>query len=244
MAPDALRLEGVRIGYGNAQVVHGVDIFVGDGELVYLMGRNGVGKTTTLKCIMGLVPPISGSIQHRGAEIAGMAPYVIARSGIGYVPDNRRIFPFLTVRQNLEVFAENPYGDSGWTLEKVHGLFPILKKREAVKAGTLSGGEQEMLAVARALMRNPKTLLLDEPFEGLAPLVVANLAEIFSQIKGDVSILLVEQNVKSSTMIADRCYRMERGRIEAEYRVTGGMQGQEEGRIIGKTGDKPFWDPQ
>lgn len=233
MAPDVLRLTDVHIGYGNVEVVYGIDLFVGKGELVYLMGRNGVGKTTTLKCIMGMIKPISGSIRHEGAEIAGRPSHELARMGIGFVPDNRRIFPFLTVRQNLELFAENPPGGYGWTLDKVNDLFPILKKRESVKAGTLSGGEQEMLAVARALMRNPKTLLLDEPFEGLAPLVIANLAEIFSQIKGNVSILLVEQNEKHSVRIADRCYRMERGRIEAEYTPVVTGKDADDGNILG-----------
>lgn len=233
MAPDVLRLTDVHIGYGNVEVVYGIDLSVGKGELVYLMGRNGVGKTTTLKCIMGWLKPISGSILHEGTEIAGRPSHELARMGIGFVPDNRRIFPFLTVRQNLEIFAENPQGESGWTLGKVHDLFPILKKRESVKAGTLSGGEQEMLAVARALMRNPKTLLLDEPFEGLAPLVIANLAEIFSQIKGKMSILLVEQNEKHSVRIADRCYRMERGRIESEYTPVDAGQDVDDENILG-----------
>jgi len=233
LAPDVLRLTDVHIGYGNVEVVYGIDLSVGKGELVYLMGRNGVGKTTTLKCIMGWLKPISGSILHEGTEIAGRPSHELARMGIGFVPDNRRIFPFLTVRQNLEIFAENPQGESGWTLGKVHDLFPILKKRESVKAGTLSGGEQEMLAVARALMRNPKTLLLDEPFEGLAPLVIANLAEIFSQIKGKMSILLVEQNEKHSVRIADRCYRMERGRIESEYTPVDAGQDVDDENILG-----------
>lgn len=242
MATDSLQLKDVHIGYGNVEVVYGVDLSVRKGELVYLMGRNGVGKTTTLKCIIGLIAPISGSIQHEGIEIAGKPSYELARMGIGFVPDNRRIFPFLTVRENLVIFAESPHGDSGWTLNKVYDLFPILKKRESVKAGTLSGGEQEMLAVARALMRNPKTLLLDEPFEGLAPLVIGNLAEILLQIKGDVSILLVEQNEKHSVRIADRCYLMERGRIESEYSPVKGRVDSFDEPIIGKPSAQTFGD--
>jgi len=242
LATEALRLKDVRIGYGNVEVVYGVDISVGRGQLVSLMGRNGVGKTTTLKCIMGLIKPISGSIRHEGTEIAGKPSYELARMGLGFVPDNRRIFPFLTVRQNLEIFAENPHGASGWTLEKVWELFPILKKRESIMAGTLSGGEQEMLAVARALMRNPRTLLLDEPFEGLAPLVIGNLAEIFFQIKGSVSILLVEQNEKHSIRIADRCYRMERGRIESEYSPVKAGHDAEDEPIIGKPSNRNTWE--
>jgi len=242
LATEALQLKDVHIAYGNVEVVYGVDISVGKGELVYLMGRNGVGKTTTLKCIMGLIKPISGSIRHEGIEIAGKPSHELARMGIGFVPDNRRIFPFLTVRQNLEIFAENPHGDSGWTLNMVYELFPILMKRESIKAGTLSGGEQEMLAVARALMRNPKTLLLDEPFEGLAPLVIGNLTEIFLQIKGNVSILLVEQNEKHSVRIADRCYRMERGRIESEYSPVKVGYDTDNETIIGKPSTKTVWD--
>jgi len=242
LATEALQLKDVRIGYGNVEVVYGVDISVGRGQLVYLMGRNGVGKTTTLKCIMGLIKPISGSIRHEGTEIAGKPSYELAKMGIGFVPDNRRIFPFLTVTQNLEIFAENPHGASGWTLKKVYELFPILKKRESIKAGTLSGGEQEMLAVARALMRNPRTLLLDEPFEGLAPLVIGNLAEIFSQVKGSVSILLVEQNEKHSIRIADRCYRMERGRIESEYSPVEVGHDTGDEPIIGKPSNRNTWE--
>lgn len=242
MAPDALVLKDVSLGYGGVEIVHGISLSVGEGELVYLMGRNGVGKTTTLKGIMGLIPLRSGSIAHEGVEIAGRQPYELARMGIGYVPDNRRIFPFLTVRQNLQIFAENPLGAAGWTLDRIHELFPVLKAREAVKAGTLSGGEQEMLAVARALMRNPRTLLLDEPFEGLAPLVVESLTEIFSRIKGNVSILLVEQNEKHSMRIADRIYRMERGRVGAGERPAFRDRDPEGERIIAKPEARTFWD--
>jgi branched-chain amino acid transport system ATP-binding protein len=242
LAPDSLVLADVSVCYGTVEVVHGVNLSVGRGELVYLMGRNGVGKTTTLKAVMGLVPVRSGRILYEGAEVAGRQPFEMARLGIGYVPDNRRIFPFLSVRENLETFAENPGGDAGWTLAKIHELFPILKKRDGVRAGTLSGGEQEMLAVARALMRNPRMLLLDEPFEGLAPLVVGSLAEVFSRIKGEISILLVEQNEKHSVRIADRCYRMERGRIESEYVPPPAGPDEDGHRVIGTPGGRTFWE--
>jgi len=242
LAHDALVLRGVSIGYGDVEVVHDISLSVGGGELVYLMGRNGVGKTTTLKGIMGLIPLRAGTITHQGVEVAGKQPYELARMGIGYVPDNRRIFPFLTVRQNLEIFAENRRGADGWTLARIHEVFTVLKRQDSVKAGTLSGGEQEMLAIARALMRNPRTLLLDEPFEGLAPLVVQSLAEIFSRIKGDVSILLVEQNEKHSVRIADRVYRMERGRVDAVERPAIQDRDSEEERVIGKPGGQTFWD--
>ncbi len=242
MAPEGLALRDVSIGYGDTEVVHGVNLSVARGELVYLMGRNGVGKTTTLKGIMGLLPLRSGSITHEGVEISRRQPYELARMGIGYVPDNRRIFPFLTVRQNLDVFAENRRGAGGWTLARIHELFPILERRGAVKAGTLSGGEQEMLAVARILMRNPRTMLLDEPFEGLAPLIVENLADIFLGLKGDVSILLVEQNERHAARIADRIYRMERGRIDAGERPASPGEEPEAGRIGGKPGRRMWWE--
>ncbi len=243
MAPEGLVLRDVSIGYGDTEVVHGVNLSVARGELVYLMGRNGVGKTTTLKGIMGLLPLRSGSITHDGVALARRQPYELARMGIGYVPDNRRIFPFLTVRQNLEVFAENRRGQGGWTLARIHELFPILERRGPVRAGTLSGGEQEMLAVARALMRNPKTLLLDEPFEGLAPLVVENLAGIFSGLKGDVSILLVEQNERHAVRIADRVYRMERGRVDAGERPAVPVEDADSGLLPGKAGRRMWWEP-
>ena len=241
MAIDVLELRNLSAGYANVEVVHEIDLAVAKGELVYLMGRNGVGKTTTLKCIMGLIPPRSGSVRYGGAEIGGKQPYEIARLGIGFVPDNRRIFPFLTVRQTLEVFADNPAGSPGWTLDRIYDLFPILKKRASVKAGTLSGGEQEMLAVGRALMRNPKTLLLDEPFEGLAPLVVEHLAEVFLRIKSGISILLVEQNERHSARIADRCCLMERGRIVSES-TPDTADRESPDRVNLNTGRRNFWD--
>lgn len=242
MDPEALALRGLCVAYGDVEVVHDVNLVVGRGELVYLMGRNGVGKTTTLRCVMGLIPSRAGSVWHEGEEIGGRPPHEIARRGIGFVPDNRRIFPFLTVRKNLELFAENRAESAGWTFDRICGMFPVLGKRASVKAGTLSGGEQEMLAVGRALMRNPKALLLDEPFEGLAPLVVDLLAEVFRQVKKETPILLVEQNERRSVQVADRCYRMDRGRIVSEFvpDAPGGDEGG--GRLFRDPGRRGFWE--
>lgn len=224
-----MELKNVNIFYGTVQVVYNININVETGKLVYLMGRNGAGKTTTLKSIMGIIPPRSGSIKFEGIEIAGRKPFELAKLGIGFVPDDRRIFPFLNVQQNLEIFSKKNKNGEGWTLDKGYEIFPVLKKKETMKGGNLSGGEQEMLAVARALMRNPKVLLLDEPFEGLAPLIVENLGEVFQRLKGEVSILLVEQNVKPSISIADKCYIMERGIIKSEHSGKEMAQFQEKG---------------
>lgn len=214
---NALELRDVNVYYGSVQVVYDLSMKVEKGELVYLMGRNGAGKTTTLKSIIGIIPPRSGSIKFEGTEISGKQPFILGRLGLGFVPDDRRIFPFLTVLENLEIFSEKRSDREGWQLESIYDLFPALEKLERNRAGTLSGGEQEMLAIARALMRNPKVLLLDEPFEGLAPVIVKNLEDAFQKIKGEVSILLVEQNVKDAIRLSDRCYVMDRGVIRAEH---------------------------
>ena len=217
MAHKALELIDVNIFYGSVQVIYGVNIYVENGELVYLIGRNGAGKTTTLKSIVGIIPCRTGCITLEGIEISRKKPFSPAMSGIGYVPDDRRIFPFLTVSENLRMFSRESTSREGWTLEKIYALFPPLKRLEANKAGHLSGGEQEMLAIARALMRNPKVLLLDEPFEGLAPVIVNSLKEVFHKIRGEISILLVELNLKGAINLASRCYLMDRGVIKSEH---------------------------
>lgn len=217
MAVKILQLDNVDIFYGVKQVAYRIRFYVDQGEVVYLMGRNGAGKTTTLKTIMGIISPRSGSIKFEGQEITGMQPFQLAREGIGYVPDGRRIFPFLSVKENLELFSKRRRNGGGWTIDKVYEVLPRLKSKESNKAGNLSGGEQEMVAVARALMRNPKLMLADEPFEGLAPLVIESLARVFKNVKGEVSILLVEQSTKSSIQISDRGYLMERGEISVQY---------------------------
>lgn len=203
-------------GYGGSVVVHGVSLDVLQGEIVCLLGRNGAGKTTTLRCIMGLTPSRSGSIRFKGTEVSGRQPFEIARLGIGYVPDDRRIFPDLTVEENLEI-ARRTAGqkDGRWTAERVYDLFPVLRQIRMSRGNHLSGGEQKMLAIGRALMKSPDLLLLDEPVEGLAPLVVKHLIEVLREIRaGGVTILLADQNLKFCRKLADRGYIMEKGLIQ------------------------------
>lgn len=202
--------------YGQSQVLHGVSLEVGEGEVVALLGRNGVGKTTTFRSIMGLTPPRSGSIRLKGVELGGKKSYEIARLGVGYVPDDRRIFPDLTAEENLEMARRlAKKGGGPWTLARVYQTFPILEQLKANKGTTLSGGEQKMLAIGRGLMKNPEILLLDEPSEGLAPLVVRNLTEIILQIqKSGVTLLLADQNIKFCRKVAGRGYIMEKGLIQ------------------------------
>ncbi|HXZ36908.1 MAG TPA: ABC transporter ATP-binding protein, partial [Thermodesulfobacteriota bacterium] len=204
--------------YGQSQVLHGVSLEVGQGEVVGLLGRNGVGKTTTFRSIMGLTPPRSGSIRLKGVELGGKKSYEIARLGIGYVPDDRRIFPDLTTEENLEMARRlAKKGEGPWTLARVYQTFPVLEKLKSSKGTTLSGGEQKMLAIGRGLMKNPEILLLDEPSEGLAPLVVRNLTEIILQIqKSGVTLLLADQNIKFCRKVAGRGYIMEKGVIQYE----------------------------
>jgi branched-chain amino acid transport system ATP-binding protein len=212
-----LQVRNVVSGYGQSLVIHGVSLTVDRGEIACLLGRNGAGKTTTLRTIMGLTPGRSGIITFRDVEIQGMAPFAIARQGIGFVPDDRRIFPDLTVQENLEL-AHRVSGRSGrWTTEPVCELFPVLRPLLGHKGSHLSGGEQKMLAIGRALMQNPELLLLDEPIEGLAPLVVKHLGEALRQIReAGVTILLADQNVKFCRRIADRGYILEKGLIQFE----------------------------
>lgn len=202
--------------YGQSQVLHGVSLEVRQGEVVALLGRNGVGKTTTFRSIMGLTPPRSGSIRLKGMDLGGKKSYEIARMGIGYVPDDRRIFPDLTAEENLEMARRLAKKTGGpWTLARVYQTFPVLEGVKASKGTTLSGGEQKMLAIGRGLMKNPEILLLDEPSEGLAPLVVRNLAEIIPQIqKSGVTLLLADQNIKFCRKVAGRGYIMEKGLIQ------------------------------
>ncbi len=212
-----LRVQNLVAGYGQSIVIHEVSLAVEQGEVVSLLGRNGAGKTTTLRAIMGLTPPRAGTITFRDTEIQGRPPFQIARRGIGFVPDDRRIFPDLTVQENLEL-ARRVSGRSGrWTVERVCELFPVLARLLGHKGNHLSGGEQKMLAIGRALMQNPELLLLDEPIEGLAPLVVKHLEEVLRQIReAGVTILLADQNVKFCRRVADRGYILEKGLIQFE----------------------------
>ncbi|AFM40019.1 amino acid/amide ABC transporter ATP-binding protein 2, HAAT family [Desulfosporosinus acidiphilus SJ4] len=213
-----LEIKDIHSYYGMSHILFGLSLNVAQGEVVALLGRNGVGKTTTLKSIMGIVPPKSGQITFRGQNITKTPTNRLVKLGICYVPDSRRIFSDLSVRENLEIAAGIRTGS--WTIDKVHDLFPVLKKYENRRGGNLSGGEQQMLSIARALLGNPDLLLLDEPTEGLAPLIVRELEGQISELcSTGMSILLAEQNLKSALKLANRCYILERGQVRFEGTV-------------------------
>jgi branched-chain amino acid transport system ATP-binding protein len=208
-----LELENVHAYYGDSHVLHGISLSVGKGEVVCLLGRNGAGKTTTIITVMGYLHPRLGSIRHNGRDISALPPYAVSRLGIGFVPQERGIFPSLTVRENLTVFARG-YGKSAWTLDRIFGLFPNLKARERNLGFQLSGGEQQMLSIARALMLNPEALVLDEPSEGLAPLIVKEIVQVLCGLKNEgLAILLVEQNLHAAFAVGDRHHIMNKGEI-------------------------------
>jgi branched-chain amino acid transport system ATP-binding protein len=210
-----LELEGIHTYYGESHILQGVSLRVGEGEAVGLLGRNGAGKTTTIRSIMSFTPPRSGTIQFNGREIAGLPAYRVAQLGIGLVPQGRRVFPDLTVKENLTLAARG--GSRGWTFAKALERFPRLAERQRQLAGTLSGGEQQQLAIARALMTNPSLLLMDEPSEGLAPLLVQEIGTIVAELKRErLSFLLVEQNLHLALDIVDRVYVMNKGQIVFE----------------------------
>jgi len=212
MADALLELSNVETAYGRSQVLFGVSFAIAAGQMVTLMGRNGMGKTTTIRSIMGLTPARSGSIRLKGEEIAAFAPYRIAQRGIGLVPEGRRSFSNLTVRANLGATAAAK--PSGWTLDKVHALFPRLAERGGNSGSQLSGGEQQMLAIGRALMTNPELLILDEATEGLAPLIRAEIWDCLTRLKqAGQSILVIDKNVEALIRIADHHHLIERGRI-------------------------------
>jgi branched-chain amino acid transport system ATP-binding protein len=215
LATEALRLEGVHAYYGDSHILHDVSFVMHAGRVLALLGRNGAGKTTCMNAIMGLVPPRAGRITLFGERIAGLAPEAIARRGIGFVPQGRRIFPTLTVRENLIVAQRARKGTARpWSLERVFEVFPRLQERTAQMAGSLSGGEQQMLAIARALMGNPRVLLMDEPSEGLAPLIVAEVGRTIARLKAEGQcIVLVEQNLKLALDLADDCVILNTGRV-------------------------------
>jgi branched-chain amino acid transport system ATP-binding protein len=211
-----LAVEEVHTAYGLSRVLFGVSLRIGAGECVCLLGRNGVGKTTTMRSIMGLTPAASGRIVWKGRNITREAPFRVAELGIGFVPEDRRIFADLTVWENLDV-ATRRRGADGFTVERVFELFPMLHELRDRQGGFLSGGEQQMLTIARTLMGNPQLLLLDEPSEGLAPLVVDHLRVQIARLKaGGLTILLAEQNVEFSLSLADRVYVLEKGHIRYE----------------------------
>ncbi|MGB6550022.1 MAG: ABC transporter ATP-binding protein [Xanthobacteraceae bacterium] len=210
-----LELRDVETSYGLSRVLFGVPLAITPGEMVSLMGRNGMGKTTTVRSIMGLTPAASGSIRFAGAEISGLPAYRVAKRGIGLVPEGRQLFPNLTTRENLVATASNRGGATEpWTLERVFALFPRLGERAGSMANLLSGGEQQMLAIGRALMTNPRLLILDEATEGLAPLIRDEIWRCLEKLRAaGQSILLIDKNVGAITRIADRHYFIERGRI-------------------------------
>jgi branched-chain amino acid transport system ATP-binding protein len=210
-----LDVENIETCYGLSQVLFGLSFSVRSGEMVTLMGRNGMGKTTTIRSIMGLTPARAGSIRFAGGEIRGLPAFRIAKLGIGLVPEGRQIFPNLTVRENLVAASANRLGAADpWTLDKVHALFPRLAERSDNMGVTLSGGEQQMLAIGRALMINPRLLILDEATEGLAPLIRDEIWNCLTLLKAQgQSVLVIDKNVENLTRIADRHYIIERGRV-------------------------------
>ena len=209
-----LAVHDIHAAYGSSRVLFGISLDVAAGECVCLLGRNGVGKTTTMRAIMGLTPPSAGRIVWKDTDIAGWPPYRVARAGIGFVPEDRRIFAELTVLENLDVSAQAAGRPGRWTVDAVFALFPKLRELGRRQGGFLSGGEQQMLTIGRTLMGNPELLLLDEPSEGLAPLVVESMLEQIGRLKREgLTILLAEQGVDFSLALADRVYVLEKGAV-------------------------------
>jgi branched-chain amino acid transport system ATP-binding protein len=209
-----LEVKDLQAYYGKSHILHGVSLEVREGELVTLLGRNGAGKSTTIRSLMGLMKQMSGTVRMFGKDVAGWAPFKIAAAGVGYVPEGRRVFANLTVDENLHVPVERP---GPWTIARIYELFPRLAERKGNKGRQLSGGEQEMLSIGRALLLNPKLLFLDEPSQGLAPLIVRDVFNIVVKMRNEgMSVLLVEQNVRGAVEIADRAYVLDDGRIVYE----------------------------
>jgi branched-chain amino acid transport system ATP-binding protein len=212
-----LDVDNINSYYGDSHILHGVSLSVKEGEVVCLLGRNGAGKTTTLLTVMGYLKPRPGRIMFQGRDIASLPPYAVARLGFGFVPQERGIFPSLTVRENLTVFARKGKASKNgerWSVERVFSLFPNLKARQGNLGFQLSGGEQQMLSIARALMLNPVLLLLDEPSEGLAPMIVNEIVQVLKGLKDEgLAILLIEQNLHTALAVADRHHVMNKGEI-------------------------------
>ena len=225
-----LTVENIHTAYGLSRVLFGISLEINAGECVVLLGRNGVGKTTTMRSIIGLTPPASGRVIWKGQDIAGWPPHRVARAGIGFVPEDRRIFAELTVWENLDVASRAGGRRGHWTVERVYELFPKLEELRNRQGGFLSGGEQQMLTIGRTLMGNPELLLLDEPSEGLAPLVVEMLREKVGELRDQgLTILLAEQGVEFSLSLADRVYVLEKGTVRhtgpaAELRENGELR--------------------
>ena len=236
-ARPLLEVSHVDTYYADSHILYDLSLEVGEGEVVCLLGRNGAGKTTTVRSIIGLTPPRSGRVTFAGRDLSGLAPYHIARLGVGFVPEDRRIFGNLTVHENLEVARRtwtNGGADGGagpWTAERLFELFPVLRERRGQRAGTLSGGEQQMLTIARTLMGSPRLLLLDEPSEGLAPLVVDMLREQLGRLKRTgLTMVLAEQNIRFVSDLGDRVYILENGMVKYQGSM-GSFLGDEEVRL-------------
>lgn len=215
MATEALKIDHIDAFYGDSHVLHGVSLSLKEGQVLALLGRNGAGKTTCISSIIGLVAPRNGTISLFGETISGLPPEAISRTGVGLVPQGRRIFPSLTVKENLVIARQRESDDpKSWNLQRIFGLFPRLEERQQQLAGSLSGGEQQMLALGRALMGNPRVLLLDEPSEGLAPLIVAEVGRTIALLKQEgQSIILVEQNSNLALSLADDVMILNTGRV-------------------------------
>jgi branched-chain amino acid transport system ATP-binding protein len=240
VSETVLEAEGLHTYYGTSHILHGVGLTVRQGEIVTLLGRNGAGKTTTLRSLVGLTPPRQGTVRLFGHATVGWPPYRVAMLGVGYVPEGRRIFANLTVEENLKVPRERP---GPWTIPRVYELFPRLAQRSQNKGRQLSGGEQEMLAIARALMLNPRLIIFDEPSQGLAPLIVKEVFGVVVAAREEgISVLLVEQNVRAAVAIADRAYVFDNGRV-----VWSGVAAefaQDEDRVRALAGaSAESWDP-
>ena len=230
--------------YGKSHILHGVSLVVREGEIVTLLGRNGAGKSTTMRSLVGLTPPRQGSIRFYDREMKGLPPFRIAQAGIGFVPEGRKIFPSLTVEENLKVPIDRP---GPWTIARIYQLFPRLEERRLNKGRQLSGGEQEMLSISRALLLNPKLLLLDEPSQGLAPLIVQQVFRVVESLRQEgISVLLVEQNVRAAVAIADRAYVLDDGKIVYEGAAADFAQDEERVRALAgasaESWDIESWD--
>jgi branched-chain amino acid transport system ATP-binding protein len=229
-----LEVQGIHTYYGLSHILFDVSLEVKKGQVVCLLGRNGAGKTTTFRSIMGLTPPSRGQIRFKDADVTGSPAYQLVRKGMGWVPDDRRIFADLTVGENLEIAERKGRGGEQWDKQKVYDLFPALKEIDSRKGGLLSGGEQKMLAIGRALMTNPQFLLLDEPTEGLAPVLVKSLGERIQTLKEvGLTVLLAEQNVKFTLSLSDYGYIIDNGRICYQGPVDELVDNQEVKKICG-----------
>lgn len=208
-----LKIEGINTYYGDSQILFDLSLEVPEGKIISVLGRNGMGKTTVCRSIMGLTPPESGSIKFKGQEISKTDTHKISRMGLAYVPQGRGIFASLSVKENLTVGARGQDKPNAWTLERVYDFFPILEKRQNMHGNLLSGGEQQMLAVGRALMTNPDLLIMDEPSEGLAPLIIKQIGEVITRLKGQLTVFLVEQNFNMALSVADDVYIIGKGEV-------------------------------